>query len=121
MGVIVAGQRERAQYRFKQVEDISVKIVFSSENPGLLGRKIQGSTLDVSAGGMKLMLNNPIRVDSVLDVWVTTKDQSRKYFLTGNVRWCNESEKSGIYQIGLILRERSDAVTDLVSWQDSFK
>ena len=57
----------------------------------------------------------------MLDVWVTLKEQKRKFFLTGNVRWCNESDKPGIYQIGLVLRERTDTVTDLRSWQDVFK
>ena len=112
---------QRTHVRFKSIDDINLKIVFSSENPGLLGRKLDGSTLDVSATGMRIMLNNAIRVNSVLDVWVALKEQNRKYFLTGNVRWCNESEKSGIFQIGLILRERSDTVTDLHNWQQVFR
>ena len=112
---------QRAQARFKNTDDINLKIVFSSENPGLLGRKLDGSTLDVSSSGMRILLDNAIRIDSVLDVWVALKEHNRKYFLTGNVRWCNESEKPGIYQIGLVLRERSDTVTDLRSWQDVFK
>lgn len=111
----------RAHQRFESSEEISLKIVFSSENPGLLGRTLSGSTLDVSAGGLRLALNHPIKVDSVLDVWVTLKEQKRKFFLTGNVRWCNESDKPGIYQIGLILRERTDTVTDFRSWQEAFK
>jgi hypothetical protein len=111
----------RAHPRFEQTEDMSLKIVFSSENPGLLGKTMDGATLDVSAGGLRLALDRPIKVDSVLDVWVTLKGQKRKYFLTGNVRWCNESDKPGIYQIGVVLRERTDTVTDLTSWQALFK
>lgn len=120
MGVNIDGHR--AQSRFKKVENINIKIVFSSENPGLLGKKIDGSTVDVSASGMRLTLGNPIRVDSVLDVWVSsTTDKNHKYFLTGNVRWCNKSEQPGLYQIGLVLRERTDTTTDLRSWQEAFK
>lgn len=111
----------RAHRRFETAESINLKIVFSSENPGLLGRNLDGSTLDVSAGGLRISLNHPIKIDSVLDVWVTLKEQKRKFFLTGNVRWCNESDKPGIYLIGLILRERTDTVTDLRSWQEVFK
>ena len=118
---MIKNDGQRAHVRFKNSDDINLKIVFSSENPGLLGRKLDGSTLDVSATGMRIMLNNAIRVDSVLDVWVALKEQNQKYFLTGNVRWCNESEKPGIYQIGLVLRERSDTVTDLRNWQQVFK
>ena len=111
----------RAHTRFDSEEELSLKIVFSSENPGLLGRTLKASTLDVSAGGLRISLNQAIKIDSVLDVWVTLKEQKRKFFLTGNVRWCNESEKPGVYQIGLILRERTDTITDLGSWQSTFK
>ena len=111
----------RADPRFEMSEDFTLKIVFSSENPGLLGKTISGSTVDVSASGLRLSLNVPIQLDSVLDVWVTLKENNKKYFLTGNVRWCNEGEVSGTYLIGLVLRERSDTVTDLSSWKDMFK
>lgn len=111
----------RAHQRIEVSEEVSLKIVFSSENPGLLGRTLDGSTLDLSASGLRISLNHPIKIDSVLDVWVTMKEQKRKFFLTGNVRWCNESDKPGIYQIGLVLRERTDTVTDLRGWQEAFK
>lgn len=100
---------------------LDLKIVFSSENPNLLGKTLCGSTLDVSASGLRIELNQKIKVDSVLDVWVTLKDSSKKYFLTGNVRWCNEMEVGGHYQIGVVLRERSDTVTDLEAWRQAFK
>ncbi|MBI3186397.1 MAG: PilZ domain-containing protein [Gammaproteobacteria bacterium] len=119
--MVVNYEDRRAHPRVAVSEDVSLKIVFSSENPGLLGRTLDGSTLDLSAGGLRISLNHAIKIDSVLDVWVTLKSQKRKFFLTGNVRWCNESEKPGIYQIGLVLRERSDTVTDLRSWQEEFK
>ena len=111
----------RAEVRFDQKEELSMKIVFSSENPGLLGKTMDGSTVDVSASGLRIMLNQPIQIDSVLDVWVSLKEKNKKFFLTGNVRWCNETDVGGIYQIGLVLRERSDTVTDLSSWQTVFK
>ncbi len=112
-------RREAERYELKEALDL--KIVFSSENPNLLGKTLCGSTLDVSATGLRIELNQPIKMDSVLDVWVTLKDNAKKYFLTGNVRWCNETEVGGYYQIGVVLRERSDTVTDLSSWQSAFK
>ena len=111
----------RAEVRFDQKEELSMKIVFSSENPGLLGKTMDGATVDVSASGLRIMLNQPIQIDSVLDVWVNLKEKNKQFFLTGNVRWCNETDVGGIYQIGLVLRERSDTVTDLSSWQAVFK
>ncbi|TNF33345.1 MAG: PilZ domain-containing protein [Gammaproteobacteria bacterium] len=111
----------RAEARYSRTEHISLKIVFSSENPGLLGKNLDGKTVDVSASGLGLVLDRPIQVDSVLDVWVTLKDQNKKYFLTGNVRWCSELEVGGAYKIGLVLRERTDTVTDLAAWRTVFK
>ena len=111
----------RVEPRYIQSEEINLKIVFSSENPDLLGKTLDGSTLDVSASGLRISLNRPIKIDSVLDVWVNMKEQNKKYFLTGNVRWCNETAEGGIYQIGLVLRERTDTITDLSGWQALFK
>jgi len=111
----------RAEERFERKEELNMKIVFSSDNPGLLGKIIDGSTTDVSPSGLRIMLNQPIKIDSVLDVWVNRKQENKKYFLTGNVRWCQETDVGGIYQIGLVLRERTDTVTDLASWRALFR
>ncbi len=114
-------EERRSAQRYQLQEAMELKIVFSSENPNLLGKKLCGSTVDVSATGLRLELNQQIKIDSVLDVWVTLKDNNKRYFLTGNVRWCTEMEVGGFYQIGVILRERSDTVTDLQSWHTVFK
>ncbi len=115
----IEDRRDAARFDLK--EALEMKIVFSSENPGLLGKRLEGSTIDVSATGLRIQLNHPIEIDSVLDVWVTLKDDGRKYFLTGNVRWCDKRDDADGYHIGVVLRERADTVTDLVSWKDAFK
>lgn len=111
----------RADPRVELSTNLTVKIVFSSASPGLLGKTLDGKTVDISASGLRISLDRPIEIDSVLDVWVTMKQENKKYFLTGNVRWCNESDKPGIYHAGVVLRERTDTVTDLRSWRKSFK
>jgi len=114
-------EERRDSVRFELKEALDMKIVFSSENPGLLGKTLCGSTIDVSATGLRIELNQQIKLDSVLDVWVTLKDSQKRYFLTGNVRWCKEMEVGDYFQIGVVLRERSDTITDLDSWQSVFK
>lgn len=114
-------EERRDSIRYELNEALDMKIVFSSENPGLLGKTLCGSTIDVSSSGLRIELNQQIKLDSVLDVWVTLKDSKKKYFLTGNVRWCKEMEVGEYFQIGVVLRERSDTITDLDSWQAVFK
>lgn len=111
----------RGDTRFQLRQALELKIVFSSDHPELLGRKISGETLDVSATGLRIEIDKQLKIDSVLDVWVTLKDTNRKYFLTGNVRWVAEADRAEAYQTGVVLRERSDTVTDLASWQSVFK
>lgn len=114
-------RERRADARYHRSDSISVKIVFSSENPGLLGKSLDGATVDISASGMRIEVSRPIVLDSVLDIWVKLKEDNRQFFLTGNIRWCAETDTSGVYQAGLVLRERSDTITDLASWRDLFK
>ena len=121
MDSINTAEDRRDSMRYELKEALDMKIVFSSENPGLLGKTLCGSTIDVSASGLRIELNQQIKLDSVLDVWVTLKESQKRYFLTGNVRWCQEMEVGEYFQIGVVLRERSDTITDLDSWQSVFK
>lgn len=114
-------QERRDSVRYELNQALDMKIVFSSENPGLLGKTLCGSTIDVSASGLRIELNQQIKLDSVLDVWVTLKNSKKRYFLTGNIRWCKAMDVDDCYQVGVILRERSDTITDLDSWQAVFK
>jgi len=114
-------ENRRGSQRISLKEALNLKIVFSSENPNLLGKTLCGSTVDVSASGLRIEMNQQIKIDSVLDVWVTLKESQKKYFLTGNVRWCQKLDTGDFFQIGVVLRERSDTVTDLDSWQSTFK
>ncbi len=111
----------RADPRIELQADLTVKIVFSSTAPSLLGKNLDSKTVDISASGLRISLDRPIEIDSVLDVWVTMKKQNKKYFLTGNVRWCNETDQLGVYHAGVVLRERTDTITDLRSWRKHFK
>ncbi|MDH5472146.1 MAG: PilZ domain-containing protein, partial [Gammaproteobacteria bacterium] len=103
----------RQDTRFQAPGDLSLQIIFSSENPGLLGKTIDSSAIDISTSGIKIVFSYPLKKDSVLDMWVTLKSLNKRFFLTGNVRWCTELEVGGAFQAGVVLRERSDTVTDL--------
>lgn len=111
----------RADPRIEHTTDLALKIVFSSAAPGLLGKNLDGKTVDISASGLRISLDRPIEIDSVLDVWIIMKKENKKYFLTGNVRWCNETDQPGVYHAGVVLRERTDTITDLRGWRKSFK
>lgn len=111
----------RADERHERQEALSLTIVFTSQNPGLLGRTLKGSTIDVSASGLRILLKTALPPKSTIDVSITLKDDPQKYFLSGKVRWCRETEEEGTYQIGVVIQDLINTETDYKRWRKAFK
>lgn len=109
----------RKSEQFVTTDGAEVKILFSSENPSLLGKTIDTTTIEMSPRGLRLEVGYPIEIDSVLDVVVRIKNTNREYYLTGNVRWRLPSTV-GLYHVVLVFRERSDIRSDLKAWKANF-
>lgn len=112
---------ERREYqRIAQSEAIALKIVFTSDNPRQLGKTLDGSTVDVSASGLRLSMQAPLTVNSTIDLNVTLRQDFREYYLSAKVRWCKQIE-DGSYQIGVALQDLIDTPTDYKAWQQALK
>jgi len=104
---------------FVSADGTQVKILFSSENPSLLGKTMKTTAIEMSPRSIRLEVASPIEIDSVLDIVVKLDSSERSYNLTGNVRWRLPSTR-GQYHIILVLRERSDIRSDLRAWKSNF-
>lgn len=102
-------------------EDIEIKVLFSSDNPVLLGKTFQSQKIYVSKQKLTLEVCREIVLNSVLDMAVTLKKAGKQYRLTGNVRDCAPLSKPNHYHLGIVLRERADAPTDYTAWSRHFK
>lgn len=51
----------RQDERYGAPDDLSLQIVFSSENPGLLGKTIDSSAVDISTSGLKILFPYPLK------------------------------------------------------------
>jgi Tfp pilus assembly protein PilZ len=111
----------RVDERIVQTAAFSLKIIFTSENPGLLGRSLYGSTIDISASGLKLALQSELPVDSTIDVVVTLKSNPKQYFLSGKVRWCKKADNEGNYHVGIALQDLINTDTDYKAWREALK
>jgi c-di-GMP-binding flagellar brake protein YcgR len=98
-----------------------LKIVFTSDTPGLLGKTFTGSTVDISASGLQITLNTAVPVDSTMDVRIILDGDSKEYFLSSKVRWCNKSDQDNTYHVGLALQDLFNTKTDYKSWRAVFK
>lgn len=111
---------KRNQSEFLSADGTEVKILFSSENPSLLGNKIKTTAIEMSRKSIRLAVSHSIEIDSVLDISIKVNETGRTYNLTGNVRWRVPSV-SNEYHIVLVLRERNDIRSDLKAWKANFQ
>jgi hypothetical protein len=97
-------QREqRRQPRAKRAERIFVQVVDCTEAPDLVGRILRASTEDVSAGGLRLHLENPVPVGCALELWVKVDGSDGTFLLAGEVRWVVPVQEEGGYAAGVAL------------------
>jgi len=101
-------------------EGTEVKILFSSENPSLLGKTMKTTAIEMSPRSIRLAVSHAIEIDSVLDISVKLDSSERSYNLTGNVRYRLPSSR-GEYHIVLVLRERNDIRSDFKAWKANFE
>ena len=111
--------KKKINDHFVSAEGTQVKILFSSENPYLLGKTMKTTAIEMSPRSIRLEVSSPIEIDSVLDIVIKLDSSERSYNLTGNVRWRLPSTH-GQYQIVLVLRERGDIRSDLRAWKSNF-
>jgi len=111
----------RVDERLTKTAAFSLKIIFTSDNPALLGKSLYGSTIDVSASGLKLALQNELPVDSTIDVVITLKGNPKQYFLSGKVRWCKKSDDEANYHVGIALQDLINTDTDYKTWREALK
>jgi len=112
--------KKKSEPHFISATGTEVKILFSSENPSLLGKTVKTTAIELSPRGIRLEVEHAIEIDSVLDILVKLDGSPRTYNLTGNVRYRLPSAK-GQFHIVLVLRERMDIRSDLKAWKANFE
>jgi len=113
--------REKRQDARHLVDDnFKIKILFTSDNPRMLGKTFACSAVDVSKSGIQITSLQPLAEKSVLDLSISVKDSSREYLVTGDVKWCKPT--TGItHAVGIQLKSRAGTPTDLDDWKTLIK
>ena len=110
----------RQAVRYLVDDNFEVKILFTSDNPKVLGKKFSCSAVDISKTGLQINAEQPLAIKSVLDLSIAVKDSGREYLVTGDVKWCKPT--TGIsHAIGIQLKSRSGTNTDLDAWKTLVK
>jgi len=104
--------------RLLRDEAVAVKIIASPENAQLVGLAVECSTVDISATGLRLLLDCKVTSGSHLALEVDMTDSEDCYFLVGQVMWVRETEAAGVFLVGIQLEEGSNFELD--RWRKLF-
>jgi hypothetical protein len=109
--------KDRRQHvRQPRDERVVVQIVSSTRDTLPPGTVVRCSTKDVSSQGIRIQLEQQLPEGFLLELWVEISNHTSKFFLTGEVKWCQELDEGKRYLIGIELKEGE--TEDFKLWQE---
>ncbi|MBT4160309.1 MAG: PilZ domain-containing protein [Gammaproteobacteria bacterium] len=106
-------QNSRIETRLDLEETIFIEIIASDSSSA--GSVLMCNSLDLSANGLQVIVDEEISMGSILRLCIDFKDAD-PIFLVGEVKWKRPDEESGAYRIGFLLFEAED--TDIQRWKE---
>jgi hypothetical protein len=111
----MASNKERRQHtRHLRDERVVVQIVSSTRDTLPPGTVVRCSTKDVSRRGLRIQLDQRVPEGFHLELWVEISSHPTKFYLSGEVKWCQEVEAGKRYMVGVELTEGK--TEDLELW-----
>jgi hypothetical protein len=109
--------KDRRQHaRQPRDERVVVQIVSSTRDTLPPGMVVRCATKDVSAQGIKIQLDQQLPEGFLLELWIEISNHTGKFYLAGEVKWCQELDEGKRYLIGVELKEGEGE--DLKLWQE---
>lgn len=115
---MVSADERRVELRGARDERLFIKVRSGEQGSELLDTTIGCSTEDVSASGLRLLLEQNLSKGTLLELWIEIKGIPGKFLLHGVVRW-SEGRIDEQYLCGVELYEE-DEPSDLAEWQELF-
>ena len=109
--------KDRRQHvRHPRDERVVVQIISSHRDTLPPGTVVRCSTKDVSSQGIRIQLEQQLPEGFLLELWIEISNHTNKFFLAGEVIWCQELDGSKRYLVGVELKEGE--TEDFKLWQD---
>ena len=93
----------RGHPRVARSERLFVQVAACSGAPNLAGATLRASTADISASGLRLLLDQEVPVGCSLELWVKVEGRPGTFLLTGEVRWTQPTGRPGAHFVGVAL------------------
>ena len=109
--------KDRRQHiRQPRDERVVVQIVSSTRHTLPPGTVVRCSTKDVSRQGIRIQLDQQLPEGFLLELWIEISNNASKFFLAGEVKWCQELKEGKRYLVGVELKEGE--TEDFKLWQE---
>lgn len=109
--------KDRRQHtRQPRDERVVVQIVSSTRDTLPPGTVVRCAAKDVSSQGIKIQLDQQLPEGFLLELWIEISSHAGKFFLAGEVKWCQELDEGKRYLIGVELKEGE--TEDFKLWQE---
>ena len=108
-------QDRRQHSRQTRDERVVVQIVSSTRDTLPPGTVVRCSTKDVSANGLRIQVDQSVQEGFLLELWVEVSNHPTKFYLAGEVKWCQELDEGKRYLVGVELKETD--TEDFKQWQ----
>ena len=102
----------RVETRLDLEETIFIEVIASDSSSA--GSVIMCNSLDLSANGLQVIVDEEISLGTILRLCIDLKDADPIY-LVAEVKWKRPDEPTGGYRIGFLLFESDD--TDILRWK----
>jgi hypothetical protein len=110
---MTTSQADRSETRLDIEATIFIEIIASDS--GSAGNVIMCNSLDLSANGLQVMVDEEISVGSIFRLCIDLKDAD-PIFLVAEVKRQEADAETGGFKIGLLLFESED--TDIQRWKE---
>ena len=113
-----ANNDRRRKPRHLSREAVLLEIMPSFEQLSSNPEIVSGNSVDLSISGIQLELERELIVGTVLDICIKLKSVPRKFFLTGEIRWCSTVRRD-LYKVGIEIINGMN--TDYAAWRILFE
>ncbi|HET8707827.1 MAG TPA: PilZ domain-containing protein [Pseudomonadales bacterium] len=109
---------KRSENRIRREEQLYVEIMASSYDESLPGAVVACTTCDISPNGLQVKMDQPVQAGAILDLCIEMQRSSKRFFLTGEVKWVRENEDGLSWRVGFLLFDGIN--TDIEEWKALF-
>ncbi|MBM4148966.1 MAG: PilZ domain-containing protein [Lentisphaerae bacterium] len=111
--LVMNDQERRVDKRLPRVDSVAVTVVSASGSPSIERRTFFCRTRDLSASGMKMILDERLPGSALVELHVALSEPLGAFKLRGRVAWLSEMD-GGFYAVGVEFLERG--TPQMIQW-----